>query len=280
MSIVRSLVLTALRGMPLRGLRHRWFLRSRAVAPQSDAPTAFKARVLVLGVYLADRPNSVGHLIERLASTGTIEVVQRWAAVNGRSADPRVEALTVRHVAGPRPKATIVNELLEPGDLEHFDFVIVSDDDIHLPHDFLAAFLAYQQKLDFSIAQPARTWHSHFDHAFVLRRPWLLARQTHYVESGPLVSFRRDAARLLLPFDEASPLWGLDFVWPEVMGRHGMKMGIVDCVPVDHSMRAQAVSYDKQEQDAAMKRYLATRPHLSMEAAFVVVRQYPLSGRR
>jgi len=276
MGFGRRLVLGALRALPRRAERRLRLAGSTVAAPSAGAAHGLQPpRVLVLGIYLADRLHAADHLVERFASSPGLVVEQRWMALGGAAPAGRLGAVTVQVAGAPQPKFTLINRLLRPGDLDRFDFVVVCDDDIHVPHGFLPALIGHQRNLDFALAGPARTWNSHFDHAFSLRRPWLRARQTRFVECGPLVSFRQDAARLLLPFDEAGAMWGFDFVWPEVIGRHGLAMGIVDALPVDHSLRAQAAAYDKSGEDAAMARYLAATPHLSMEEAFTVIRRYP-----
>jgi len=288
MGLVRRLVLGVLRALPGRAARRRRLADSTAAPPPIE-PTggakrsattgaASPVRVLVLGVYLADRNNSAAHLAERFAASPGLVVEQRWMALGGRPSEGRLSAVTVQVAREPTAKFTLLNRLLQPGDLDAFDFVVVCDDDIHVPHGFLPALIGHQQALDFAVAGPARSWNSHFDHAFSLRRPWLRARRTRFVECGPLVSFRRDAARLLLPFDEAGAMWGFDLVWPEVIGRHGLAMGIVDALPIDHSLRPQAVAYDKAGEQAAMARYLAATPHLSMAEAFTVLRRYRRDG--
>ena len=273
MTIVKHALLSTFRALPLRAIRHRLFMRRTARVPP-EASGFGGAKVLILGVYLADRINTVEHLAERFASADGLEVEQRWMSLKGAPATPRLESITRIADAAPAPKFALVNRLLEPGDVGRFDFIIVCDDDIFLPRNFLPAFIAYQRMFDFAIAQPSRAWHSHFDLAFVLRRPGLLARQTRFVESGPMVSFRRDAARLLMPFDAASQMWGLDFVWPDVIERQGLTLGIVDKLSVDHSLRPQATSYKKAAEDAAMHRYLSTTPHLSMAEAFTVLKRH------
>ena len=95
-----------------------------------------------------------------------------------------------------------------------------------------------------------------------------------FVVATPEIYHRIEPAGTALPFDDAGAMWGFDFVWPEVIGRHGLAMGIVDALPVDHSLRAQAAAYDKSGEQAAMARYLAATPHLSMAEAFTVVRRY------
>jgi hypothetical protein len=203
-------------------------------------------------------------------------VEQRWAALGRGSASPAVAAVTVQQSQCVEPKFVLINRLLATGEgVRAFDYIVVCDDDIYCPPRFLAAFLRYQAAYDLALAQPARTWASHFDHAFALRRPWWRVRETRFVECGPLVSFRRDAAELLMPFEHPEQLWGLDLVWPLALEKNGLRMGVVDAVPVEHSLRPQAAAYSKQAQDAAMHRFLAVTPHLPMSEAFTV-----LAGRR
>ncbi|MEO9190561.1 MAG: hypothetical protein ABI224_11275 [Acetobacteraceae bacterium] len=183
-------------------------------------------------------------------------------------------SVTVFQATGPAPKFELVNRILADVDIGSFDYVLVVDDDIHLHRQFLPTFLTYQEAFDFALAQPARVWHSHFDHAFALRRPWLLARRTRFVECGPLISFRRDAAAILLPFTHPEQLWGLDFVWPLAIEGQSLKMGIIDGIAVDHSLRPQGSTYNKSEHEAAMHRFLSATPHLTMGEAFKVIKRY------
>ena len=200
-------------------------------------------------------------------------MVQQWTALGTKPQAPSVAAVTVTVTDKPEPKFSLLNALLKDVDVGEFDFVIAVDDDIYLPNGFLPAFIAQQQELEFSVAQPARALHSYFDHAFSLQRPWLRARQTLFVECGPLVSFDRDAVKLLIPFDKDNAMWGIDLVWAEIMRSHGLAVGIIDAVPVDHSLRPQAQTYRKQEEEKAMNTYLATRPHIPMALAFKVIRK-------
>ena len=168
--------------------------------------------------------------------------MQRWVAVGPASTSTALGRVTVLQVASAVPKFVLINRLFADIDIGGFDYVLVVDDDIYLPRHFLPSFLAYQEAFDFALAQPARAWHSHFDHAFALRRPWLLARRTRFVECGPLVSFRREAAAALLPFAHPQQLWGLDLVWPLAIEGRSLRMGIIDAVAVDHSLRPQAAA--------------------------------------
>lgn len=122
--------------------------------------------------------------------------------------------MTTRVLTELKPKCLLLNELLTDQDLTRYEYVIVSDDDIKLPDQFLDRYLAVQTLLAFAIAQPARTHNSFVDHCIVLQQAGAVARQTMFVESGPLVSFHRSAFGLTLPYDEESSMgWGVENVW-------------------------------------------------------------------
>ena len=233
-------------------------------------------RVLVLGVYLAQRANTVEHLMAAFARPGRCRVEQRWIALHGAPATPLQRAHTVRIEGRSVPKFRLLNELLREVDLSSFDYLLVCDDDVRLPRGFLDAFIGWQRRLGFALAQPARTLNSHVDHALVRQRPWLIARRTRFVEIGPLFCLQRALFDALLPFDEASPMgWGYDFVWPLQVAAAGGTMGVIDATPVDHSLRGRGEAYAWEHERAAMSDYLAGRPHLSAGQAFRVLRRYP-----
>ncbi|HEY9237328.1 MAG TPA: hypothetical protein VIP10_00695 [Burkholderiaceae bacterium] len=264
----------------VRSLAHALYMRSGArsatIAHVARRPAM---RVLVLGVYLSDRPHTASHLIREFSSGQGLEVEHRWAGLRGTTDDPELARATLFLVHQPTPKFALINRLISGLQLDAYDYIIVVDDDIHVRPGFLVEFLAYQRQLGFALAQPARTWHSHFDHGFVIRRPWLAARETRFVECGPMVSFDRDAARVLLPFDSESEMWGMDLVWPVLIQRAGLTMGIVDAVAVDHSLRGQATTYDRTQELAAMGAFLARTEHVPKAEVFNVLKRYPATWR-
>ncbi|CAM5793410.1 hypothetical protein [Rhizobacter fulvus] len=278
MKLLWKLVRGVFRSDWSKRMARRAFMRS--ILPMVDqGPDTSRLRVLVLGVYLADRPNTAAHLVREFAAGHRLDVEQRWAAMGSATDDPMLQRVTVLTVQQPTPKFALINSLIAGLDVDRFDYVLVVDDDIHVQPGFLSAFLLRQRAFGFALAQPARAWHSYFDHSFALRRPWLAARQTRFVECGPLVSFSRDAARLLIPFHAESEMWGMDLVWPVALERAGLTLGIVDEIAVDHSVRGQATSYDRSTELAAMSDFLARTPHIASEDVFKVVKRFRPSDR-
>jgi hypothetical protein len=222
--------------------------------------------VLVLGVYLADKPNCIEHIVSLLDSTESYRVVQRWISIGDVASSRRVQEVTLWHQVERVYKFPLINRLLTQEPLRDYEYLVVIDDDIQLPENFIQHFLAAQTALDFRVAQPARTLNSHVDHAIVVRQPQIFARQTRWVEVGPLVSIHRSVFDVLLPFDERSPMgWGYENVWAYELWTRGLKMGIIDAFPVEHSLRLPHSYYSWTEADAACRGLLASRPHLSQE---------------
>lgn len=261
----------------LRSLLRWWHARvSVASAPgPHTGRAARKPSVLVLGVYLADRRNTVSHLVDAFSRSLRFEVTQRWVAIAGEPPDAAVAAVTVERLRVVRPKFVILNRVLAQSGWQAYDYLLLCDDDIVLPRGFLDAFLGYQIACDFALAQPARTRTSHADRKFARAMRGIRARRTRFVEIGPLVSVRCDFAPRILPFDESSPMgWGYDFVWPVLAESAGLRLGIVDATPVDHSLRGQASAYSAGEASRAMIAYLDRTPHLKKQDAFTVLETY------
>lgn len=231
--------------------------------------------VLVAGIYLSDQANNIEHIAGRLGESAKWDVRQRWASIGVKGGHPSLGDATALSIAEGEPKFVLLNRLLAGEDLGKYRFVIISDDDISLPPDFLDEYLDLVVKHDFALAQPARTHASYIDHHFVEQLDGLEARRTRYVEIGPLFSVRSDAFGAVFPFDESSYMgWGFDFTWPCAIEEMGLRMGIVDATPVEHSMRKPVAYYKHEDARKSMEDYLAGRPHLSRDEAFRILESY------
>jgi glycosyltransferase involved in cell wall biosynthesis len=229
-------------------------------------------RALVLGVYLAGKPNTAEHVASTIARSRDLDVRQRWVALGGEPTNGDLGAVTASTVTEPTPKFSLLNRLIADEDLSAYDFVVMTDDDIVVPDGFLDLFLGVQARLGLDLAQPARTLNSYVDHPIVLQQLGLVARRTLFVEIGPLVSFGREIYDLVFPFDESNPMgWGFENVWSYLVRERGGSQGIVDAVPVDHSIRPPVEHYKWSDAVADRERYLARVPHLPLEECFSVL---------
>ncbi|ROR20254.1 hypothetical protein EC845_3073 [Comamonas sp. BIGb0124] len=249
-------------------------LLGRPPRAPADVP---RFRVLVLGIYLTDRVNQASQLVVDFAKSQHHDVDQKWVALGATppTSDPGLKAVTVRHCRQLIPKFKLLNEMLAGLEVDDYDYIIFTDDDVALCPDFVDAYLAWVASCGFSISQPARTRFSYRDHKFCLRTWGVKARETLFVEIGPVFVFDRAAARHLLPFDERSPMgWGIDFVWPKKTRELNMTMGIIDAVTVDHSYREQGKTYSSSDNRIIMDEFLRDVEHLKPEEARVSIRIY------
>jgi hypothetical protein len=237
-----------------------------------DANPGARPRVLFAGVYLADIENTAAHVTDVLSRSTHLDIEMRWIALTTKNAKTDVPG-TVAVVRERTPKCVLINRLLEK--FETFDWVILCDDDVEIAEGFADALIAMADYADFALLQPARTLDSYIDHPIVGQFPGLLARQTHFVEIGPVVCLRRDAARLLLPFSPESAMgWGLDLVWPQRIESAGLRMGVIDAVPVAHRIRAPVTGYNYDAANAEMSRVLAANPHLEAADAMQILQVF------
>lgn len=221
-------------------------------------------KVLVLGVYLADRRNFAEHLIERFDQAKNLDVQQAWAVMRTNEIPSNLRKHTKLIFSTGKPKFIAINDLISLYDISTFDFIIVCDDDIVIPNNFLDTFISSQIFCNFAIAQPARTSTSCGSKTITIAQAGTFARQTRFVEIGPLFSVSRNMFSKIFPFDEKNTMgWGTDYHWPVLVEQENFKMGIIDSTPVDHSIRGLASAYSSTKAIDDMTEYLQRKPHLS-----------------
>ncbi len=228
-------------------------------ARRASGPTR---KVLVAGIYGADATRMARTVDELRRSGHDVEI-----ALGARGAiAPELADLTVASGL-PGGKFENLNAVLADSDLSLRDWLIVVDDDMLLPKRFLDRFIAICEALGFALAQPAQTWRSHAAWHITRRRGGSVARETRYVEIGPVTAFRADAAAELFPFPPLRYGWGLDVHWAAVAGEHGWKLGIVDSLPVRHDRAPVAAAYSHEAAVAEARDFLRERAYVPAEMA-------------
>lgn len=136
----------------------------------------------------------------------------------------------------PGPKWAGLRELLTTWDgWREYEYVWLPDDDIHTTQETISAMFALAGELGFDLFAPAlheTSYYAHFD-TMVNRR--FAARATGFVEiMAP--GFRSETLARLLPTLDRTPTgwgWGLDSLWPKLLGYE--RMGVLDATPVLHT---------------------------------------------
>jgi tetratricopeptide (TPR) repeat protein len=231
-----------------------------------------KKKVLILGVYLANKLNNIVDIVSVISSTEKFDVTQRWVAIGGHPPIESVNAVTVQQIQERKSKYKILNELIQNEKINDFDFILNVDDDIVLPDGFVDHFIELQSRLDYKIAQPARTRNSFIDHPIVGQQDGVTARATLFVEIGPLVSFHQSIFDIVFPFDLTSSMgWGFENIWAYKLNNHNLKMGIIDAVPVDHSLRKPVEHYAWELANKERETLFSKNNHLPYEECYTVL---------
>jgi GT2 family glycosyltransferase len=184
-----------------------------------------------------------------------------WAAARAELERSR-HRVEIRETAGAEGagKFENLNALLggAGGGWDEYNWVIVCDDDVVLPSRFLDRFLAAAQEADLKLCQPAHRLHSHTGWRITRRRLGATARETNFVEIGPLTAFHRDTFGMLVPFPPLRMGWGLDVHWAAVAAQHSWRIGVVDATPILH-LHPAAETYPREEAIAEAGAFLDGR---------------------
>jgi hypothetical protein len=209
---------------------------------QRAARATPRQRVIVLAIERAGVPN--------LLASARAELMRSQH-------DVLVESTT----AGTRGKFENLNALLEQQSVAGRDWLLVVDDDVALPRGFLDAFLFLAWRFDLQMAQPAHRHRSHAAWPVTRRHRGSVARETAFVEIGPVFALHAATFEALLPFPPLRFGWGLDLHWSSLARAHGWRAGVIDAAPIRHGLRLIAASYDRSAALAEARGFLATHPY-------------------
>jgi GT2 family glycosyltransferase len=147
------------------------------------------------------------------------------------------------------------------------DWLLVIDDDVELPHDFLDRFLFLAERFSLDLAQPAHQLNSHAAWLVTRRRPGSVVRETSFVEIGPVTAFARSTFSTLLPFPSLRMGWGLDLHWAALAREHGWRCGVIDATAIGHRVAPAANAYSREVAVAEARAFLAEHPYLRADEA-------------
>jgi GT2 family glycosyltransferase len=148
-----------------------------------------------------------------------------------------------------------------------YDWLLVVDDDVELPHGFLDRFLFLCERFSLVLAQPAHRLDSHAAWPVTRRRRGSVVHETSFVEIGPVTAFAPASFPVLLPFPPLRMGWGLDVHWAAVARERGWRCGVVDAVSIRHRVAPAAAAYPRAHAVAEARDFLADRPYLSAREA-------------
>ncbi len=116
-----------------------------------------------------------------------------------------------------------------------YDFFMFPDDDLSMSWIDLNVLFEVCREHRLDLAQPALTENSYISHLITLQQPGRLLRYVGYVE-GMAPIFSIEALRMCLPtFRDSQSGWGIDIVWPHLLGRTDSRIAVIDRVAVTHT---------------------------------------------
>ena len=195
--------------------------------------------ILVVGVLVPGRTDDMDAVVAKLAQT------RHRVTVSVTPMGPLGKFENIDRAVREAPQA-----------LNTYDWLIIVDDDVGLPKNFLDDFVHLAERCDLRIAQPAHRFKSYMSWPLTRRRWGSLVRQTGFVEIGPLTALHRSTFDQLVPFPQTRWCWGVDVYWAELARRNGWRMGVVDGTPVEHR-RPVAESYARTAAIAEGKEFLS-----------------------
>jgi hypothetical protein len=236
--------------------------------------------LLDLGLRIRGIPEKLDELARRIPTRRVLAVcayrpestrVQAVEAELRRSRhEPRLAfGSTEDHGGG---KFQNLNAVLEEAGADDEDWLLVVDDDVVLPDRFVDRMLGVCEHFDLQLAQPALTRASHGAWDVTRRRARPLARETRFVEIGPVTVLSREAAAELVPFPDLRFGWGLDLHWAALAPSRGWRLGVVDALPVRHDLGGVASAYPHEAAVAEARSFLAEHEYLEAAEAGEMVR--------
>jgi len=160
-----------------------------------------------------------------------------------------------------------LNRLLAEHPADGHDWLILLDDDIELSHGFLDRFLFLCERFSLKLAQPAHRLNSHAAWPQTRRRPSSVARETCFVEIGPLTALAGETFPELLPFPALRMGWGLDAHWAAVARERGWRMGVIDAVTIRHRAAPAAERYSRDQAVDEARAFLDGRAYVTADEA-------------
>ena len=109
------------------------------------------------------------------------------------------------------------------------------DDDVKLRFEDVDRLFEMMSTYKLEIAQPSLSAHSYSSWPITLRRPAFRFRYTNFVEiMAPLFSAAA-LARCLPTFRKSASGWGLDLIWPALLGYPRDAIAVIDEIEITHT---------------------------------------------
>jgi hypothetical protein len=203
----------------------------------------------LIGVYNHRKAASMGDVARQAAALGGHVLL--WALD-----EPHRDLAAWTVGLGKGARCELLNRLYAHAPLD--GDIVVSDDDVAFARGDLGRFLDRFHEGGWDLAQPAQSWRgSHASYRFSRRRPWLISRDTTFVEVGPLFAVAQGSRDLFLPFPDWGMGWGVELLWWDRV-RDGARLGLVDDVTIRH-LSPLFGNYQRDDEQQRLREQLDAR---------------------
>ena len=204
---------------------------------------------VLLCVYRYANAANVCRLADQVGAAGGTSLL--WALDRRH---PSLSADTVGE--GPGSRFALLNRLARavPPD----QWLLVADDDVRFGRGGVRTFLHLCQRLGFDLAQPAHALRGSHLYFWITRRHFgRVARETTFVEIGPVVAVSPQGRTAVTPFPEEGMGWGTELLWNDLQ-RAGLRLGVVDATPMRH-LSPVGAGYDRSAEESRVQTMLTER---------------------
>jgi hypothetical protein len=223
----KALIIVSMVVDPLRSRLRDNLLRKASSAPESiNSALKNDPPVLLLMVYRTKNAQLVKALLRQVNSNADVRL---WAL--GEIA-PELADQTIGSGLGAR--FSNFNKLYNAKPIQEGSWVVLADDDVLFVRGSLTRTIGIMKLAGLSLAQPSQSILGWWTSLFNVARPFLVARDTNYVEQGPLLVVDPLFAKLILPLPEENDMsWGIEAEWYRAKeGRY--RIGVIDDCRVVH----------------------------------------------
>lgn len=166
-------------------------------------------------------------------------------------------------------------DTLWPGYFQSYEAVWFVDGDIDVEFGDIDLMFDIFCSNDLWLAQPSLSPTSFFNHDVCVNRSLFLLRYVNFVEVMAPIFSRVGLEKCLSTFDCSVSGWGLDFVWPVLLGEPRRRMAIIDAIQIVHTKELdleagafyrflRSIGVDPfVEMEAVMRKFGARRRFLS-----------------
>ena len=136
------------------------------------------------------------------------------------------------------------HHFLNHNDVSQYDAMWVVDDDIIMDTASINKMFSLFSKYKLWLAQPSFSEGSRISWDITQKNPDCILRFTNFVENGATIYSRKILPQLIKTFKDARTGYGVDLIWPKLLGYPKNKIAIIDAVACCHPKGVES-SLDK-----------------------------------